>query len=135
MRPKDRPGGRLSEFWEEWRSIGASQTLLDTLRFGHSISLKKNPTLEPPSQKWATILEEDRMITVRDKVSQLALKGVIEDVSWDQAIKDPGLYSRLFCVPKRTSKGERAVIDLSRFNDSISWSIPSVPLKLNLNLF
>ena len=33
--------------------------------------------------------------------------------------KTPGLYSRLFCVPKRTSEGQRAIIDLSRFNDYV----------------
>ena len=50
---------------------------------------------------------------------QLAWKGAIEELSWVQAERTPGLYSRLFCVPKRTSEGQRAILDLSRFNDYI----------------
>ena len=46
-------------------------------------------------------------------------KRVIEEVSWVQAEQNPGLYSRLFCVPKRTLEGQRAVIDLSRFNEFV----------------
>ena len=64
MRPKEKPGGRLSLFWEEWKSIGAPQSLLDTLQFGHSISLKEDPKLVPPSEKWSTNLEAEKMEVV-----------------------------------------------------------------------
>ena len=64
MRLKEKPGGRLNLFWEEWKSMGASQTLLDTLQFGHSISLKENPKLVSPSLKWSTILETEKMEVV-----------------------------------------------------------------------
>ena len=93
--------------------------MLDTLQFGHSISLRKDPELVPPSNKWTTNLETGKMEVVREKVAQLALKGAIEEVSWRQAEEIPGLYSRLFCVPKRTSEGQRAIIDLSRFNEYV----------------
>ena len=73
MKPKEKPDGRLSHFWEEWRAIGASQSLLDTVQFGHSISLKDDPTLVSLDLKWSTILELDKMVVVQDKVSQLAI--------------------------------------------------------------
>ena len=110
---KLRPGGRLSQFWEEWRAMGAPQSLLDTLRYGYTISLKEEPVLGTPNLKWAMILEQEAMTVARDKVSQLAMKGTIEVVPWIQAEQEPGMYSRLFCVPKRTSEGYRAIIDLS----------------------
>ena len=117
MRP--RPGGRLSQFWEEWRDMGASQALLDTLRDGYTISLREEPVLSSPNMKWATVLKPEAMAVVRDKVSQLAMKGAVEVVPWTRAEQEPGMYSNLFCVPKRTSEGYRAIIDLSRFNDFV----------------
>ena len=75
---REKAGGRLSQFWEEWRAIGAPQSLLDTLQYGYIISLREDPNLVIPDLKLATILEQEKMAVVRDKVSQLALKGVIE---------------------------------------------------------
>ena len=103
MRP--RTGGRLNQFWEDWKDLGAPQSLIKTLQQGYSISLREEPELVPPNSSRATILEQGKMEVARSKVAQLALKGAIEEVSWAQAEQEPGLYSRLFCVPKRTSEG------------------------------
>ena len=59
-------------------------SLLDNLQYSYTISLREDSNLVPPDLKFATILEQDKMAVVRDKVSQLALKGAIEDVPWVQ---------------------------------------------------
>ena len=99
--------------------MGAPRSLLDTLKYGYTISLKEEPVLSTPNLKWATVLEQEAMAVARDKVSQLVMKGAVEVVPWIQAEQEPGMYSRLFCIPKRTSEGYRAIIDLSHFNEFV----------------
>ena len=109
--------------------MGAPQSLLDTLKDGYTISLKEEPLLSSPDMKWSTVLELEAMTVARDKVSQLVMKGAVEMVPWLQAEQEPGMYSKLFCVPKRTSEGYRAIIDLSHFNDFVEKSFKMSTIK------
>ena len=56
--------------------------LLNTLRYGYTISLKDELTVVPPGPRWATNLDLESMPIVREKVAQLVLKGAIEEVPW-----------------------------------------------------
>ena len=115
----ERPGGRLSQFHDVWKELGAPPKILQILKDSYKIQLLGEPVLTPPKSKWATHLRVEEMRIARDKVAQLSQKGMIEEVSWSTAEADPGLFSRLFCIKKRTGSGHRAIIDLSRFNDCV----------------
>ena len=81
--------------------------------------MKGEPALVPPGEELATFLEGRELAIVRQKITQLSLKGVIEEVPWETAVREPGLYSKLFCVAKKSGGGHRAIIGLSRFNDFV----------------
>ena len=74
--------------------MGAPQSLLDTLQYGFTISLREEPVLSTPNLKWATILEQEAMAVARDKVSQLAMKGAVEVVPWIQAVFQTVLHTQ-----------------------------------------
>ena len=60
------------------------------------------------------------MVLIRKETDKLVQNGVLTELSWDQAKKEPGHYSQMFTVPKKDSKKRRAVINLKGFNDFVS---------------
>ena len=60
------------------------------------------------------------MDLVRLETKKLVEKGVLTELSWQQATEEPGHYSNMFTVPKKESKEHRAVINLKGFNDFVS---------------
>ena len=60
------------------------------------------------------------MDLIRKETEALVQKGVLTELTWDQAEREPGHYSQMFTVPKKDSKKRRAVINLKGFNDFVS---------------
>ncbi len=116
-------GGRLANFWKKWQAIDAPIRVVRWLRNGYPLPFLRNEQgreLKPklvvnphPSfnQSYAHNREKQRVLD--DMIADLLSKKAIEEVPADQ----PGFYSRVFLIPKRSKTGGwRLILDLSALN-------------------
>ena len=90
-------GGRLANFWKEWRDRGAHPWVVGVLRWGYPIQFSQEPpvTRHPVVQSGYADMEMDRFL--EESINALLLKQAIEPVSNPES---RGFYSRLFLRPK-----------------------------------
>ena len=108
-------GGRLQDYWQNWRDMIPSSNMYHTLRAGIRWKFKQHPTLSykpifQPSR-------EDHKELLVSAAQQLVDKGAVEVLSEEQQ-NTPGYYSHLFLRPKPTGE-YRPIIDLSKLNEHI----------------
>ena len=106
-------GGRLQHFVEEWKSIGAPESVLKIIS-GYSLPFVTQPPVSLPSTNSFTRLSQPELIRVVDEeVESLLNKGAIEEVP----ASEPGYFSHLFCVPKPDGKW-RPILNLKKLNSN-----------------
>ena len=109
------PGGRLVEFQEAWRRMLGSKPIQQVVRQGHRIAFSRVPPLSQPGDAKETRWDRDRMTAIRTEVRDLVRKKAVRKVSWQEAMKKPGYYSRMFCVSKADGS-KRPIINLRPMN-------------------
>lgn len=111
-------GGRLQQFWRQWRDRGAHPWVVGVLRWGYVIKFSTVPT----TVRFPTVESGYKDPTMNshllDAVQKLIAKDAIEEVYTRESA---GYYSRLFLTPKATG-GWRPIIDLKPLNPSIVGS-------------
>ena len=113
----DVPGERLGQFAHVWRELDASPEVLQLVQQGHKIKFTKYPPkLSKPKMSFETRGLPSEMKVIRFEVKQLVKKGAIRVVPYEEAVKNKGFYSKLFCIPKPNSEKMRTIINLKPFN-------------------
>lgn len=100
-------GGRLGHFSDRWADITQDKWVLSVVRNGYKIPFDREPPLSPSP----LFLGQSESPILQEEVQKLLLKGAVERIFPE----DPGFYSRIFLVPKKSGK-LRLIIDLSRLN-------------------
>ena len=110
------PGERLVQFAEEWKSSGADPDLFDLVQKGHKIKFKNDaPPLSLPLPEFETKLPPEQTCIVRKEIIDLVNKGALRRISYSQAVRNKGFYSKVFAVPKPNGKW-RTIINLKPIN-------------------
>ena len=106
-------GGRLQKFWQQWDQIFRDPWLTDTIRRGFRFNLKQMPplTLEPEEIHYPAHHADILQVAIDKLISKDAVEEIPPQVS-------PGLYSRIFLVPKKSSTEMRMIHNLKVFNEN-----------------
>ena len=113
------PGQRLSFFSDVWKEAGADPALQYLVREGHKINFENGPPpCSLPSKEFETNLSKEKMVVIRQEIATLLAKGAIRKVPLDEAIANPGHYSKIFAVPKPGGKW-RVVFNLKPLNEFV----------------
>ncbi len=110
-------GGRLQNYWKQWKQIGASDYVVNILRYGLTLEFKE----PPPMTKIPQIKESYQ----NDPISRKALEEAVEELLNKRVLEEveqpnsPGYYGRLFLQPKKETNKWRTIIDLSDLNEFI----------------
>ena len=111
-------GGRLRNFWTQWKTRGAHPWVVGVLRWGYLIQFNA----EPPLSRVPTVESgyQDPVMNqhLLQAVDSLLEKNAIEEVVLPHS---EGFYSRLFLTPK-SSGGWRPIIDLKPLNPMVTGS-------------
>ena len=102
-------GGRLSQFAPAWERITNTPSVLQAIN-GLKLQFTQRPPLVPPRRSLETRVATSQVAAVNKEVCKLMKKRAIEP-----APHDPGFYSRVFLVPKKTGE-KRTVINLKPLN-------------------
>ena len=102
-------GGGLSQFSPAWERITNTPSVLQAIN-GLKLQFTQKPPLVPPRRSLETRVATSQVAAVNKEVCKLIKKRAIEP-----ATHDPGLYSRVFLVPKKTGE-KRTVINLKPLN-------------------
>ena len=120
--PHDLPvGGRLRQFWRQWKSMGASRKVVRWLRFGYPLPFHKDQRglqISPPLKLYPP---PELVTCYADPVKQSQLLSMLDELVQKRAIREiahdiPVHFSRVFLVPKKNGK-QRLVVDLSNLNE------------------
>ena len=109
------PGGRLVEFQEAWRRMLGSKPIQRVVHQGHRIVFLRIPLLAQPGDAKETRWDRDRMTVIRTEVRDLVRKKAVRKVPWQEAMRKPGYYSKMFCVSKYDCC-KRPIINLRPMN-------------------
>ena len=112
------PGERLSKFHKIWEQKGAPPSVQQIIKTGHRIQFEKSPPLTLPLKQYETFLSPTQSLIVEQEIKELVEKGALRVVSYSEAIKVPGLYSRVFVVPKPNGN-HRVIINMKPLNKFI----------------
>jgi hypothetical protein len=94
--------------------------LSDLIQNGHKIKfLNGPPVLSLPLPKFETKLPAEQMLVARKEVLELVQKGAIKQLSYTQAVRNPGYYSKIFSVSKPNGRW-RTIINLKPLNRFVS---------------
>ena len=105
--------GRLQFFAQNWQIITQDPWVLQIIQ-GYEIELLSHPwqtSLPSPP-----VLSPPQISLVQEEIISLLQKGAIIEVAFNPWV---GFYSNLFLVEKKGGKGQRPVINLSRFNNYV----------------
>ena len=114
-------GGRLKNFWQNWRDAGASHKVVRWLRFGYPLPFRKDNrgraitpplSLSPPPEFVTSYADPVRQTLLNDMLLELLQKNAIREAPPNSR----AFFSRVFLVPKKNGK-MRLVIDLSMLNE------------------
>lgn len=122
-------GGRLAHFLDQWEKITTDPWVLSIIRGGLDLQFKRPPPLSASPIPFTTSADPHKILLLDSEVSMLLQKAAIELVS--TTALDPGFYSRIFLVPKKTG-GMRPVIDLSVLNTYLI--IPHFKMETNRSI-
>lgn len=100
--------GTLSSHLSAWRNIGASETLLQWIEYGVPIPFKHTP---PVLAKANFNLSAEQEAFVDAEIKELVLSGVLR-----QSANKPHCVSPINCVPKKSGKKFRLIVDLREVN-------------------
>ena len=104
-------GGRLRDYVEFWRRLGAPKSVLVALR-GYSLPFSRPPPTRRVRASDSTILRDvEKARVVDEEVQSLLAKGAIKEV----VDESPGYFSKIFVVPKKDG-GWRPIINLKKLN-------------------
>ena len=112
--PDSPVGGRLQQYWREWKILFPESSAYLTIKKGARWTFLSPPPLQASPAQFPTSREQE--VLLLQAADSLVQKGAVERLP--APVTSPGFYSRLFLRPKPT--GElRPIIDLSRLNDLI----------------
>ena len=113
------PGQRLKIFAFRWKHFHVSPIIKKLVKFGYKMKFDTKPKLSVPRSKFETYLPREQMDVIRKSVAEFLEKGAVRKLSYDEACKNPGFYSKLFAVPKPNGTW-RMIIDMRKLNSHIS---------------
>ncbi|CAG2235415.1 unnamed protein product [Mytilus edulis] len=122
-------GGRLTHFLKKWISITSDCWVLSVIRGGLTLQFKEQPPLSPVPIPLSNTQDPQKFLLLSTEVETLLTKRAVEEVPVSSI--DPGFYSRLFLVSKKTG-GMRPVIDLSILNSYMI--IPHFKMETNRSI-
>lgn len=122
-------GGRLAHFLDQWEEITTDSWVLSILRGGLGLRFNSLPPLSITPVPFSVPTDPQRVLLLSEEVSTLLQKSAIEEVPLTSL--DPGFYSRIFLVPKKTG-GMRPVIDLSILNTYLV--VPHFKMETNRSI-
>ncbi|CAG2208128.1 unnamed protein product [Mytilus edulis] len=122
-------GGRLTHFLKKWISITSDCWVLSVIRGGLTLQFKEQPPLSPVPIPLSNTRDPQKFLLLSTEVETLLTKRAVEEVPVSSI--DPGFYSRLFLVSKKTG-GMRPVIDLSILNSYMI--IPHFKMETNRSI-
>ncbi|CEP09065.1 hypothetical protein, partial, partial [Parasitella parasitica] len=106
-------GGRLAKFASAWTQLLTSSWLMPVIKEGFQLPFHTTP---PTTTQGSTIsVDHQQHLLLKTEVRQLIAKGDLEEVLRDQQIAEPGFYSPMFVIPRK-SGGLRPVFNLKRPN-------------------
>ena len=108
-------GGRLQQFWENWRDLLPDSQVYHTIRAGVRWKFQSHPPLSHAPVWFHS--NPDQLPHLKLAAQELVDKGAVDILPVDQH-NTPGFYSLLFLRPKPSGEF-RPIIDLSRLNDHI----------------
>ena len=111
--------GTLNNKFESWTKIGASQTVLDWIKYGVHIPFSRVPN----SFELNNSVADKYTSFIDSEINNLLLIGAISEVS-----EKPHCVSPINCVPKKNGK-LRLIVDLRVVNESCN-----VPKFANENI-
>ena len=94
----------MSEFVDIWKDKGAPPDLLKIIRTGHVIQFEELPPMSMPLKKFESKLSPEQSIKVKAEIEELVAKKAMRVLSYYEAVKDPGFYSKVFVVPTPNGK-------------------------------
>ena len=104
-------GGRLQLFHHNWKSMGATDWIVQILREGYRIQFLTKPTLTS-----RPLIDSFSKNQIKNKVLLSEIQKMLDKRAIEEVVSPgPGYYSRLFVVPKPNGKW-RPIIDLKRLN-------------------
>ncbi|CAG2193457.1 unnamed protein product [Mytilus edulis] len=121
--------GRLTHFLKKWISITSDCWVLSVIRGGLTLQFKEQPPLSPVPIPLSNTQDPQKFLLLSTEVETLLTKRAVEEVPVSSI--DPGFYSRLFLVSKKTG-GMRPVIDLSILNSYMI--IPHFKMETNRSI-
>ena len=127
--PNSPVGGRLALFLDQWGEITTDSWVLSIIRGGLDLQFKRRPPLSVTPIPFSVPSDPQRVLLLDTEVSTLLQKAAIELVP--PSALDPGFYSRIFLVPKKTG-GMRPVIDLSVLNTFLV--VPHFKMETNRSI-
>ena len=98
-----------------WRRMLGAGPIQSVICQGYRIRFVKEPPLSRPRESKETKLTKDKMTVVRSEVKDLVRKKAGWKVPWQEAMRNPGYYSKMFCVLK-SDGGQRPIINLRPMN-------------------
>ena len=113
------PGQRLKKYAYRWKKFDTSPVIKKLVKFGYKMKFDIKPKLSVPRTKFATNLPKEQMNVIRSSVAEFLDKGAVRKLSYEEACRNPGFYSKLFAVPKPNGTW-RMIIDMRKLNSHIS---------------
>lgn len=111
-------GGKLSEYYSEWKNITDNWWVLDSIKNGVKLQFDETPIMDSmPTEYYGNSANEK---IIDNEINELLKKGAIELVTDTENDSDNTFYSRIFVVPKKEKGKWRAVLDLRELNKFVT---------------